>query len=198
MAENSSEKLVQAGEHQALDKIAETAERRSEELRNKSERAPTIESAEAQQERAKIEALESAVSVEGGGAERQRNPASTPAPATKRSAPLSKKQLDDSFDDTMQEVRKDMRAPSRAFSKFIHAKPIEKASEAVGSTVARPNAILSGAVAAFIVTLGVYLVARYYGYPLSGFETILSFIIGWAIGLLFDYFRVLITGKTSA
>lgn len=101
----------------------------------------------------------------------------------------------ESFDKTMAEVRSEMSAPSRAFSSFIHQPIIEKTSEVVGSTVARPNAILSGAFLAFIFTLVIYLVARYNGYPLSGTETIASFVFGWIVGLIFDYVRLLLFGK---
>lgn len=98
----------------------------------------------------------------------------------------------------MRETRAHMSVPARAFSTIIHNKVIEKTSDVVGSTVARPNAVLSGAVSAFILTLVIYLIARHYGYPLSGFESIGTFIIGWVLGLLFDYFRVMITGKKSS
>jgi hypothetical protein len=84
---------------------------------------------------------------------------------------------------------------SRAFSKVIHNPAIEKTSEVVGSTIARPNAILSGALFAFLITLLIYVVARANGYPLSGSETIAGFILGWVIGMLYDFFRVMITGK---
>lgn len=90
-----------------------------------------------------------------------------------------------------------MPASQRAFSKFIHNPAVEKTSEAVGNTVARPNAILAGAVVAFFLVLLVYVVAKFYGYRLSGFETIGAFIIGWIIGILYDFFRVMITGKKS-
>ena len=102
---------------------------------------------------------------------------------------------DASFKRTMQHVQSEMGAPSRTFSKLIHLKPIEKTSEVVGATIARPDAILSGAVGGFIFTLTIYLVARHYGYPLSGFESIAGFLVGWAVGLLFDYLKVMVTGK---
>ena len=110
-----------------------------------------------------------------------------------RRGPISKK--DASFNATMSEIRTHMPAPARAFSAFIHNKTVEKVSDAVGSTVARPNAILSGAVFAFLFTLVIYLVARHNGYPISGSETIASFALGWILGLLFDYIRVLVLGK---
>lgn len=100
-----------------------------------------------------------------------------------------------SYKKTMKETQEQMKPAQRTFSKVIHNPAVEKTSEAVGSTVARPNAILAGSLTAFLLTLGIYLVAKYYGYPLSGFETIAAFIIGWAVGLLFDYLRVMISGK---
>ncbi|HEV7951821.1 MAG TPA: hypothetical protein VGO98_00385, partial [Candidatus Saccharimonadales bacterium] len=139
------------------------------------------------------DALESAVSVEK--VSRINEKAKKP-PATRRGA-ISKHDLDATYKRTMQQVQSELSTPSRVFSKVIHTKAIEKASDALESTIARPNAILAGAIAAFIFTLVIYLAAKNYGYRLSGFETIGGFILGWIIGLLFDYFRVMITGKHS-
>ena len=83
----------------------------------------------------------------------------------------------------------------RTFSKVIHNPVVEKTSEVVGSTVARPNAILSGSVGAFILVLGVFLIARHYGYQLSGAETIVAFAIGWVVGIVYDFLRAMITGS---
>ena len=106
-----------------------------------------------------------------------------------------KKAKDASFNLKMKEVQSQMSTPSRTFSKVIHNKAVEKTSEVVGATVARPNAFLAGAISSFIFTLAIYLVAKHYGYPLSGFETIGAFIVGWLVGILFDYLRIMITGK---
>ena len=97
----------------------------------------------------------------------------------------------------MKQVQQEMSTPSRTFSKFIHNKAVEKTSDALGATIARPNAILAGAFVAFIATIVTYYIAKNIGYRLSGFETIGAFIVGWTIGILFDYFRVMITGKRS-
>ena len=80
---------------------------------------------------------------------------------------------------------------------MIHHKAVEQTSELLGSTIARPNAILAGAIGAFVITLAIYLIAKNFGYRLSGSESIAGFVVGWIIGLLFDYFRVMITGKRS-
>ena len=57
------------------------------------------------------------------------------------------------------------------------------------------NAILAGSFSAFVCVTAVYVIAKNYGYPLSGFETIAAFIIGWILGQAFDFMRTMITGK---
>jgi hypothetical protein len=164
-----------------------------EELQNGSELG--VENGEKAVEKAKVEALENAVSVEAGGAEKSaKRPKEGPSPAKRRGG-ISKKEKEASFKKHMKQVQAEMSAPERAFSKVIHNKVIERTSEFVGATVARPNAILTGAVVAFILVLAVYLVAKTLGYVLSGFETIGAFIVGWVLGVLYDYFRIMITGK---
>ena len=97
---------------------------------------------------------------------------------------------------TMKQTRSHLSTPSRAFSKAIHNPTVEKTSDVVGSTVARPNAILFASISAFVLVGILYLVARYYGYRLSGFETMAAFIIGWVLGLLFDYSSLMFKKST--
>jgi len=101
------------------------------------------------------------------------------------------------FKKEMKHVQSELPPASRAFSKLIHNKAVEKTSEAVGATVARPNAILYGSLFAFILTSAVYFWARQYGHALSGFETIAAFIVGWLVGLIVDYVRIMVTGGRS-
>lgn len=94
-----------------------------------------------------------------------------------------------SYKQTLNSIQSDMSVPSRLFSKLIHNKIIDKTSDVIANTIARPNAILSGAMCAFILVLGLYALAKYVGFALYGSETIAVFIIGWLLGLLFDLFR---------
>ena len=98
---------------------------------------------------------------------------------------------------TMRRIRGDMSSSAKAFSKFIHVPIVEKSSEIIGGTLARPNAVLAGSTSALIVVLALYVVARTYGYRLSGFETIGAFALGWVIGLIYDYVRVMALGRRS-
>lgn len=153
------------------------------------------ESGERSEQKARVEALESAVSVEAGGTEKATR-ARDNSPAARRGV-ISKAQKNASYKRTLSHIQSELKPGSRAFSKVIHAKGVEQASEVVGATIARPNAVLAGAVSAFILTLAVYVLAKTLGYQLSGFETIAAFIAGWVIGVVYDYLRVLITGKKS-
>lgn len=179
-----------------LDAVREFGQEHSDILRENREKAGerSPEKGESTGEQARADALENAISIEKKESSKERG--RTPSPAARRGA-ISKRDLDATYKRTMQQVQSELSAPSRAFSKVIHTKVVEKTSEVLESTVARPNAILAGAIAAFIFTLAIYLIAKNFGYRLSGFETIGGFIFGWIIGLLFDYFRVMITGKRS-
>jgi hypothetical protein len=156
-------------------------------------KAEHVESGEKAAEKARTEALESAISVEKGSAEKKTKTGDAPTP--RRRGGISKKEKTASYKKHMKQVQAELPASERAFSKIIHTPVVEKSSEFIGATVARPNAILSGAIVAFFLVLAVYLVAKNLGYALSGFETIGAFIIGWVIGVLYDYLKVLVTGK---
>jgi hypothetical protein len=72
------------------------------------------------------------------------------------------KEREASYKQHMTQVQAELKPAQRAFSKVIHNPVVEKASDAIGGTIARPNAILSGAVVAFFLVLGVYVIAKYY------------------------------------
>jgi hypothetical protein len=192
---NNQEKQPNSPESN-LESLHEAGQEHSEALRQKYEKAAELspEAGETTSERARMEAMENAISIEKKSHSKE-NVRTTP-PAVRRGA-INKKELDATYNRTMKQVQSELSTPSRAFSKVIHAKAVEKTSDALESTVARPNAMLAGAVGAFIITLVIYLITKNYGYRLSGFETIGGFILGWVIGLLFDFFRVMVTGKKS-
>lgn len=156
----------------------------------------SVENGEKAEKEARHEALKEAVSVERGSAEKKGKERSN-SPAKRRHGVVSKKEREASYKHHMKQLQSELSPSQRTFSKFIHNPVVEKTSEAVGSTVARPNAILAGAVVAFFLVLGVYLVSKYYGYTLSGFETIGAFIVGWILGILYDFFKVMVTGKKA-
>lgn len=107
----------------------------------------------------------------------------------------SKKGLQQSFNKTMQQTRSNMSTPSRVFSKVIHSPIVERASDIVGSTVARPTAILSGSFFAFVCTLVIYVIAKYAGFEITGSIAMASFAAGWLFGILIDIVRGLFRNK---
>lgn len=187
------ESLGPSQEHNKNDfeSLRQEGNEQQERLREDVERAAE-KSLEKNPEQARHEALEHAKNAEREikSEEQTEKPIDIP-----RRGPISKKERDASFSSTMKDVQSQMTAPSRTFSKVIHNKTIEQVSEAAGSTVARPNAILSGALFAFLLTLVVYLVAKNVGYPLSGFESIGAFVLGWILGIIYDFLKVMVTGK---
>ena len=165
-------------------------ERIGEHLEQNAEKTP-----ETNAETARHEALELSKSHEQEARKQETEVA--PTTVETDSGMSRKARLEQSYDHIMGEVRPQLNPASRAFSKVIHNKAVEKTSEIVGTTVARPNAILAGAVFAFALTLAVYLIGKQLGYPLSGAETIVAFVLGWVIGIIYDFLKVMITGKKS-
>jgi len=164
-----------------------------EKLNNSSEKTGELSprDAELRTERARTKAIETAISIESGGNEAKKT---NNSPASRRS-PINKKQLNESYKRTIKRVQSELPAGSRTFSKVIHNKVVEKTSDIIGGTIARPNAVLAGAATAFVLTLVTYITAKNIGYILSGSETIIAFVVGWILGIFYDYLRVLITGK---
>ena len=92
-----------------------------------------------------------------------------------------------SFDTTMHHVRNELRGPERILSKFIHKPVVEKASEVVGSTIARPSGIAGATITAFFGLLSVYGIARFAGFELSGSEMPILLLLGFTAGLLIEW-----------
>jgi hypothetical protein len=189
---NQQEKGSGFDNHEAYDaaSLEKLREKNHEVMREKLERA-NERHREENESSARREALETATSRDKETAKREREDV-----RGHEQRPRTRREKEASYNRTMDEVKSQLSAPSRVFSDFIHNPVVEKVSDAIGGTVARPNAVLSGSIFAFLFTLVVYLVARYYGYPLSGSETIASFFLGWVLGLIVDYVRLLVFGKT--
>ncbi len=170
-----------AGEQ--LEKLKKTPENSAEQESKSQERA--IEHARKQAE------LEAVFGKETSGESKQGGEPS--APATKKAPSKQTKQRE--YQKTMASVQTKLTPTARTFSKVIHTPAVEKTSEVVGSTVARPNMILMGSLFAFVAVLGVYLLAKHNGFRLTGFETIGAFVAGWLVGAAFDILRVAFAGR---
>lgn len=168
-----------------VEQFGEIAHERHEVMKNTLERAERRQKSHHSEREVLAEAQRLAGEVESDN----KNNSSVKQPEKHRS-PISKKQLDASFKAQIEAIAGDLTTVERATSRFIHYRLIEKTSDVVATTFARPNAMLSGSIAAFIGITLAYFISKYYGFQLSGFETIGAFIIGWIVGVLYDYISI--------
>jgi hypothetical protein len=116
-------------------------------------------------------------------------PEPEPAPAAEKpkgtiTIPFINHQLN--YAQTLASIQRKLSPASRTFSKVIHTPAVEKTSEALEKTVARPSVTLGASWTALIVGGIFYLTARTYGYQLSGSELLFSFIVGAVLGLVLE------------
>lgn len=100
-----------------------------------------------------------------------------------------------SFKKTLNTVQAAMPQYQRTFSRFLHFRPIEVISDILASIIFRPYATAFGVIIATIYMLLSYVYSLYVGFPFSGPEVLVVFLVGWIIGLLFELFRIMISGK---
>lgn len=174
--------------------VSDAAGKRSAELLKNPERSveQSPDQRLEQAEKARTEAHKEALMSKEAGTERTEKESTSSPRSIHKITDLEKRQA---YKQTMKRVQSELSLPARTFSKIIHAPFIEKSSEIIGSSLARPNAILAGSFTALVMVSIIYVVARTYGYRLSGFETIATFVLGWIIGIVFDYVKVMATGK---
>jgi hypothetical protein len=109
--------------------------------------------------------------------------------------PQANKKPIKSFEAAMTEITRHMPLHERLFSRLIHTKAVETLSDIIAGTLARPDALLAGGIFSFALTLAVYVLAKNLGYTLSGLESIGAFVFGWILGLVYDFLKLMITGK---
>jgi hypothetical protein len=90
------------------------------------------------------------------------------------------------YSQTLASVQRKLSPLSRSFSHVVHTPIVEKTSEVLESTVARPSVLLGTTWTALIVGTIFYLTARHYGYTLSGSELLFSFVVGALLGLTLE------------
>ena len=191
-----SEKLTTNQEIGNADLLEKAGNKQRETLQEQFEQEQTPEvDAERLENSARHEALELATSKEK---EQSAEPAKNTANEKIRSDRPTKHELDKSFKQTMNHIQKDMKPVNRAFSKVIHNPVVDKASDIVGGTIARPNLILAGATGTIVLGSLIYLIAKFYGYTLSGAEAIAAFVLGWLIGAIVEFARVGLVNKRSS
>ena len=129
-----SEKLKSTVEN-AVDtrELADLSREKAAEIERSLEKAVEKEKSNAENENSiKHEAIEIAARQEKQQEQKE-------SKEIKEDKPLTKKDIEASYKKTLENVQDQLSAPSRAFSKVIHNPVVEKTSDAIGNTVARPR-----------------------------------------------------------
>jgi len=82
----------------------------------------------------------------------------------------------------MTRTRKRLNPIDRTASKIIHSPIIDKPSKFIGKTIARPQGMLWGSVAAFIGTSALLWATNHYGYEFNYLLVVLLFLGGSLLG----------------
>ncbi len=143
---------------------------------------------------ARHEALEQAMSKEELNKPVEQD---LPKPEKMTKQKPTKRELNSTYNKTMKTIQKEMNPIDRTFSKVIHNPVVDKVSDVTSKTVARPNLVIAGALGTILFGSIIYLVAKHYGYNLSGTEAIATFILGWAIGAIIEFARVGLLNKND-
>lgn len=102
---------------------------------------------------------------------------------------VSRRERDVVFTTTMRSVRHQLTPAQRTFSKLIHAKPVEAASELLEETIYRPSFLWGGLIGGLVFGGFLYIVASMMGFRLSGSEFLVGLLVGGLIGFLIEKIR---------
>lgn len=118
---------------------------------------------------------------------------------TKQHPVLVSKELKQmTFTRALTRTRKQLSAPERGFSKFIHASAVDKTSEVISKSIARPSAMLGGSLVGMLGSFIFLMLVRNNGYEYNFFVLFILFAIGYAVGLFVEVVFRIIAKKRSA
>lgn len=85
---------------------------------------------------------------------------------------------------SLDDLQEELRFYQRPFSRLIHNDVIDQISDLGAKTIARPEGLFTGGLVMFFASLLTLLICRYYGYPYDYFIGIVSFPVGYILGVL--------------
>lgn len=102
---------------------------------------------------------------------------------------ITKAEKTRTYKSTMGRVQNQLSTPSKTFSKIIHNPAVEKTSETLSTTVARPSGILGAGVVGFIVFSVVLYFANRNGFEIPSNSALFVIILigGWTTGILIEF-----------
>lgn len=107
-------------------------------------------------------------------------------PASSHPALVNKQLKDMAYSRALVRTRKHLSIASRVFSKAVHSKILDRPSESIGKTIARPSSMMGGAIVAFIGTSLLLWITKKYGYEYNYLAAVLLFGIGMILGLVVE------------
>lgn len=87
------------------------------------------------------------------------------------------------FRTIMAHLYRDVNKVDHLMSRVVHHPVVERVSDFIGATVARPSGLIGATLCGIVGLLLIYLTAKNIGFSLSGSEMPLLLIIGFLFGL---------------
>jgi hypothetical protein len=124
----------------------------------------------------------------------------TPGEGAEDGAPttgyVNKELKEISFDRSLRNVRRHLRAPEKTFSKVIHQPVVDKVSEVAGKTVARPSGIIGGGLFAIVGSTMLLFITKKYGFEYNYLMFFMLFVAGFVTGMVVELLvKLLIKNK---
>lgn len=118
---------------------------------------------------------------------RERAIISKPVPQERNPRFVGEQSKNNSLRRSLRHIQKGLKPYQRPFSKFLHNGAVEQVNEFSAKTIARPSGLLFGGVVSFLTSLGILFVCRYYGYEYNYFLGLISFPLGFGLGLTIEF-----------
>jgi len=99
---------------------------------------------------------------------------------------INKQLKDMAYSRALTRTRKHLSAPSRLLSTIVHSKALDRPSEAIGKTIARPSSMLGGAFVALVGTSLLLWITKKQGYEYNYLAVIVFFAGGMIVGLALE------------
>jgi hypothetical protein len=101
------------------------------------------------------------------------------------------------YERTLHRAQAHLSQRERAFSRIIHRPWVEQTSAIGAKTVARSYGLASASIISLIGTVLMLFISRRYGIGFSYFGLIGLFVVGYLLGLVFEFFVKLITVRRN-
>lgn len=108
---------------------------------------------------------------------------------------VSKELKNDSYKKTLKRIRSHLNGPEKVFSRVVHQPVVEKTSNGLARTVARPSAFLGGSFGALAGSALLVYMSRHYGFTYNYAAIFFVFAAGFVAGLVIELLYKLLFRK---